>query len=695
MKSYLLWVGALIALAGGSWLSVGWWTFSKAWRVADVIDTGAGIHRFLSGRRRQPTDREKVRKRSHKVAWTAAILVLTTMLAVAKPVTQPYIFGALGAVFDHWKALGVVLVGYWILDAWASFRRFLAGEPCTPAGFLRAAESFVMRTAFTDALRHHFGDVASPARVADWSRATTTALGDGVQEYGWRVTVTPPIGKTERYSVDSFRTFAGGGLGPDTTDSLAFVIGRSIYDDASKLARYVKKRLPGDRLTVLNTSFEPARTDGQVDVRFAVLTLCTIDPMSSTILYPYAANEFHPGSGRGDRRVWADPIPVGPTRNGTIGYLRIDQDPTIVQGSRGAGKSSLLGVILAAVAYVQHVAIIAIDYKGGAELGPWGPRCSIVLTDPDEGVLAQRWMERIARRRAAEDRTTAVTAANPAVLLIVDEAHQQGELTAIEREKATSESLLAVAERHARRRMSALEPLVKLGRSGQCITILASQYVKSTTMNTDITSQLQRFAGRLQDLSESQVAVKKGVSRYRGPHMIPSDREWNGIIFGAFVLGYDYVRTWFVTEAKATEIAAATARLRVGEEHPDIAELIKIITDHRAAKAAGTATDVTDGLTESDTPLVPVHANVVVLEELDLELQEAIIAAYDMSRGPGRRPYAMPKPNREGRTILYRNSLLAVIDQALPEAPESLATTLDMILVAIQEQHPALTPSAT
>ncbi len=73
-----------------------------------------------------------------------------------------------------------------------------------------------------------------------------------------------------------------------------------------------------------------------------------------------------------------DPIALGPREDGSMNTLRMFIDgwgarQLLIAGTKGAGKSSLVNLLVATYACASDAVQWGIDLKGGMELGPWEP----------------------------------------------------------------------------------------------------------------------------------------------------------------------------------------------------------------------------------------------------------------------------------------------------------------------------------
>jgi len=127
-----------------------------------------------------------------------------------------------------------------------------------------------------------------------------------------------------------------------------------------------------------------------------------------------------------------EPLPVGCYIDGQVCEITLREVAVLIAGLRGSGKSSLLNVLVAQLARRVDVIVFVIDLKhrfARAWLGPWlarqapHPVLDWVATDLDEArrMLAALGRGIDARSRAGHGEKHTPTAAEPAVILIMDE----------------------------------------------------------------------------------------------------------------------------------------------------------------------------------------------------------------------------------------------------------------------------------
>lgn len=95
----------------------------------------------------------------------------------------------------------------------------------------------------------------------------------------------------------------------------------------------------------------------------------------------------------------------------------------------GAGKSGLLNIMLARLAYSDEVALLGIDLKRGLELSPWKERLTLLAKDAGEALSLLAEVERIMLARfcameRAGVRKTEPSTQTPWVFLAIDEIAQ-------------------------------------------------------------------------------------------------------------------------------------------------------------------------------------------------------------------------------------------------------------------------------
>jgi FtsK/SpoIIIE family len=140
--------------------------------------------------------------------------------------------------------------------------------------------------------------------------------------------------------------------------------------------------------------------------------------------------------------------PVGMETGIPLGEFVTDGDPwcpplawthAVIGGIPDSGKSNTINCILASLAWMPDVQIVAIDPKGGIELGPWEKRLAAIASepkdDPETGEIG--WVtlltalrrevkrrERVLRRAGLRKITPAMLDRFPWIVLIIDEMNE-------------------------------------------------------------------------------------------------------------------------------------------------------------------------------------------------------------------------------------------------------------------------------
>jgi S-DNA-T family DNA segregation ATPase FtsK/SpoIIIE len=140
--------------------------------------------------------------------------------------------------------------------------------------------------------------------------------------------------------------------------------------------------------------------------------------------------------------------PVGMETGIPLGEFVTDGDPwcpplawthAVIGGIPDSGKSNTINVILASLAWMPDVQILAIDPKGGVELGPWEKRLAAIASAPNDdpktgepgwvtlltalrGEVKRR--ERVLRRAGLRKITPAMLERFPWIVLVIDEMNE-------------------------------------------------------------------------------------------------------------------------------------------------------------------------------------------------------------------------------------------------------------------------------
>src|SRR5215217_8000844 len=155
------------------------------------------------------------------------------------------------------------------------------------------------------------------------------------------------------------------------------------------------------------------------------------------------------------------PLQPGVWETGDPVAVSLANQHTLLVGATGSGKSMLLNILVGELVAASDVVCWGVDFKGGAELGPWRACLGRVATTPIDtqqllqaavAVLDARMGElgRLGRRELAP------SPASPALVVVIDE---HAELVA----------------RCGRPALEAIDSIAKRGRAASVTLILANQ----------------------------------------------------------------------------------------------------------------------------------------------------------------------------------------------------------------------------
>jgi len=159
------------------------------------------------------------------------------------------------------------------------------------------------------------------------------------------------------------------------------------------------------------------------DAHKVILHVTTTDFLGETIPFPIPTR----------RRSIADPLPVGVFEDGSVAYLTLREICVLIVALRGKGKSNLLNVLIANLAFCVDVVIFVIDHKHRLArlwIQPWldgentRPIIDWIATTPEETDIMLDALERGGKARtSAGDGREKITPSirQPAVLTVCDE----------------------------------------------------------------------------------------------------------------------------------------------------------------------------------------------------------------------------------------------------------------------------------
>ena len=440
------------------------------------------------------------------------------------------VFAVVVALFSTTVRLAVA--GYVAWRLWQLWRHATSARAqLQRSGFAGAAERDLVAHATRQAMiamnlgarqRTRDGDETVAPHCWAWRRLPILVGGKPVKgAYRYECRVEPAPGK----GVPSLMAAAGRGLDADE-DPLRDAINSALRSARGSKAKKAKAEL-GGRLPQFTLTTVEQRTVRGEKVGVAKLTLWSTDPFRRPVKYPY-------DPARPVITSFTDPVPVGLKRSNAEATMLLARH-TSVQGINGSGKSSVVRPALLAAAHTDAlIGVMAMkgphDYQDLAGRFIGGK----VIVDKRAVMGVLRWANQEIQRRnglSAEDR-----AALPHLLLILDEGQELDD------------------------DIDLIVPIVKKGRAAKVWLWSVTQYGLSSIIPSEAAREMgQRFAGRIEGgVTQSQVAVGSRASKTAGPHLIPEDPRWVGVLFGS---DGDYLRVYWVTaESLPGEGKSALAR---------------------------------------------------------------------------------------------------------------------------------------
>jgi S-DNA-T family DNA segregation ATPase FtsK/SpoIIIE len=197
--------------------------------------------------------------------------------------------------------------------------------------------------------------------------------------------------------------------------------------------------------------------------------------------------------------VWESGDPVG---------VSLAHQHTLIVGATGSGKSMLLNILVGELVAAGDVVCWGVDFKGGAELGPWRACLGRVATTPGDtehlllaavAVLDARMGElgRLGRRELAPSPAT------PALVVVIDE---HAELVA----------------RCGRPALEAIDSIAKRGRAASVTLVLANQRATMDLLGSEIlrANLRVRFCLGVEDPGEVSLALGLGGKKDWPPELL-------------------------------------------------------------------------------------------------------------------------------------------------------------------------------
>lgn len=254
-----------------------------------------------------------------------------------------------------------------------------------------------------------------------------------------------------------------------------------------------------------------------------------------------------------------DGITVGWVETGEPWSVATTRGSMVVGGVPDAGKSSFVSALLSMLAYRQDVQLVGIDLKDMVELSDWIPRFAATAGDQDELVDSLIDLERLRSRRMELLREEGTTSAKrhgfsaefPLLLVVMDEAAEAFAPTGPSQEE----------KKRAARIVSLTSRLVRLGRAAGVFLLLATQKPTADAIPTLIRdAAVIKIALRVvTDEQTRAILADTRSGADADPALIGGGR--NGVAVADTGSGYQYVRSFFVSEDVRREIASSTANL--------------------------------------------------------------------------------------------------------------------------------------
>jgi S-DNA-T family DNA segregation ATPase FtsK/SpoIIIE len=202
------------------------------------------------------------------------------------------------------------------------------------------------------------------------------------------------------------------------------------------------------------------------------------------------------------------PLQPGVWETGDPVAVCLANQHTLLVGATGSGKSMLVNVVVGELVAAADVVCWGVDFKGGAELGPWRACLGRVATTPTDteqllqaavAVLDARMGElgRLGRRELAPSPAT------PALVVVIDE---HAELVA----------------RCGRPALEAIDSIAKRGRAASVTLILANQRATMDLLGSEIlrANLRVRFCLGVEDPGEVSLALGLGGKKDWPPELL-------------------------------------------------------------------------------------------------------------------------------------------------------------------------------
>lgn len=560
----MMWVAAAAAVAfGWAFISLG-----RAVKSALKVETAVGGWAFKLFGKRAEVPVGRVLK---SVVATVATLAAVVVFSVRFPWLRDLLVGGVD-VLIRWRMWTVPLAfALFAYAAWTWAEDWSKGEPFDTEGVSTAVELNVIESAIKGASDVLFGAGEAGAKVIKVVAASTTITG-AETFFGFRAVLRAPIGKPAAEVLKH----VGGGLSGAANDTFASVV-VSQLDDAKDLTTRKVRRRP--ELQIIKSAGTEGSKPGLAEVTFM-----TWDPITTPVVewpFPVFDDAESPWV---TARTFFDPMPKGLNREGKTASLTYGDSDAIVSGIKRFGKSESLITDFMSEAPMANVAMIWLDFGGGAAVRHLAPRLSAFSTDIDEGEVILGLVNAHCEARTAIHGNVKQSPSTPIVMLKVDEV--QAFCSPTPGEMAAGKKVGADAA--ARRIALLMESTKRYGKAGLRVR-LATQYGTSDQIPSGITSQMGvRTATRLAKPEHTIVALGAIKSKSDAPHTIPADDRFKGVTYGDWTVDgqvrYEPIKAFYVPPAKARAMAKATAHLRV-----ELPWLTEPLEQYRGCRRSGFA----------------------------------------------------------------------------------------------------------
>ena len=191
------------------------------------------------------------------------------------------------------------------------------------------------------------------------------------------------------------------------------------------------------------------------------------------------------------------PMLLGPYEDGLPCTVALSQQHVFIVGATGSGKSVLLNVALSELAAAGDVVCWGIDFKGGAELGPWQHCLGRIATTPAQAEQLLEAAVAVLEARAARGQRHWPTSPRwPELKILVDE---HAELV-----------------RHSKQAIELEESIANRGRSvGDSLIVTSVRATQEALGSEQLRQQLRvRICMGLEDPKDADLVFGHGAARH-------------------------------------------------------------------------------------------------------------------------------------------------------------------------------------